>query len=280
MEQMARLKARIESLNDLQNIIHAIRGIAATRVQEAQKALSGVRNYVDIVENAIGEAASLTKHISDLPVQDQFTIRSALIVIGSEQGFVGSYNETLLEEARATLGKTQKLGIVGQRAVATAQESGMTIDWHFPMAAYVPNVATVARRISQQISAVDHAVILYAHYEQAGRYTIQKRTVLPLDPALLVGVERQSHPLHNLSPIQLLQSLATEYLFAELTRAITEALASENGARLSIMQGADKNIGDKLDGLTREERIVRQEAVTVELLDILTGAEAVSGNAK
>lgn len=102
--------------------------------------------------------------------------------------------------------------------------------------------------------------------------------MLPLDPALLIGAERRSPPIHHLPPGKLLQQLAGEYLFAGLTRALMEGLASESGARLLIMQAADHNIGDKLDGLKKQERIVRQEAVTVELLDVVTGAQAVRGD--
>jgi F-type H+-transporting ATPase subunit gamma len=73
----------------------------------------------------------------------------------------------------------------------------------------------------------------------------------------------------------LLQRLASEYLFAELTRAVMESLASENGARLRVMEAADRNTGDKLEGLRRSENALRQEAITSELLDVVTGSEAI-----
>jgi F-type H+-transporting ATPase subunit gamma len=73
----------------------------------------------------------------------------------------------------------------------------------------------------------------------------------------------------------LLQRLASEYLFAELTRAVMESLASENGARLRVMEAADHNTGDKLEGLRRSENALRQEAITSELLDVVTGSEAI-----
>jgi F-type H+-transporting ATPase subunit gamma len=75
-----------------------------------------------------------------------------------------------------------------------------------------------------------------------------------------------------------MQHLAREYLFAEITSAVVESLASENGARLLVMEAADNNIGDKLDGLCRSENVLRQESITSELLDLVIGTEAVLGN--
>jgi len=63
MEEAARLKERIVSLHELRNVIHAMRGLAASRIQEAQSALHSIRNYVGIVEDAIGQAASLAPRI-------------------------------------------------------------------------------------------------------------------------------------------------------------------------------------------------------------------------
>ena len=75
-----------------------------------------------------------------------------------------------------------------------------------------------------------------------------------------------------------MRQLASEFLFAEITRAVMESLTSENGARLRVMEAADHNIGDKLERLHRSENALRQEAITSELLDIVTGSEAILGN--
>jgi F-type H+-transporting ATPase subunit gamma len=74
-----------------------------------------------------------------------------------------------------------------------------------------------------------------------------------------------------------LRHLADEYLFAEVTHAIMESLISENAARLRVMESADHNIGDKLEDMVRNEHTLRQEAITSELLDVVTGAEAILG---
>jgi len=70
--------------------------------------------------------------------------------------------------------------------------------------------------------------------------------------------------LHHLAPDALLHRLASEYLFAEITRTVMESLASENGARLRVMEMANHNIGDKLEGLRRSQNALRQEVITSE----------------
>jgi len=82
--------------------------------------------------------------------------------------------------------------------------------------------------------------------------------------------------LHHLPAAQLMRALADEYLFAEIAKALMESLASENGARLHTMDAAARHIDDKLDHLHRNERVARQEKTTADMLDVVTGAEAVA----
>jgi F-type H+-transporting ATPase subunit gamma len=278
MEEAARLKERISSMHDLRNVIHAIRGIAATRIQEAQAALEGIRKYAAIVEHAIAQAARLGGAIIDAPVEGSRDAADTLIVICAEHGFVGGYNEALLDRCRDLLDPGQQLGIVGRRGVASAAERGLPVAWETPGTTYIEGVTDVARRVWGYIAQSVRTEVVFARYRGSEGYSLQAQQVLPLDPSLLLGAEDGLPPLHHLPPEQLLQNLAQEYLFAELTRALMEALASENGARLATMQAADHNIGDKLETLQKQERIVRQESITIELLDVVAGVEAVNSN--
>ncbi len=276
MEQVARLKARLASLGELRDLMRAIRALAAAHVQEAQAALPGIRRYVEVVENAIAEGASL------LPPGDTRRGGAAtrgggvLIAVTSEHGFVGGFDEQLLDRVASDLRPGQALGVIGRRGAALAAERGLAVAWSVPMATHVGGVLGVTRRAADRIARVGSAGIVYGAYRHGGRYEIAAQRILPLDPKLLAGAPR-SAPLHQLDPVALLAELAGEYLFAEITRAVMESLASENGARLQVMEAADRNIADKLDTLRRRERAVRQDAITAELLDVITGAEAVMG---
>jgi F-type H+-transporting ATPase subunit gamma len=275
MEQLLRLRARISSLQELRDLFRALRALAASHVQEAQSALSGIRRYVEVVGDAIAEGAALLPETEGLAASSEPSDASVLIVICSEHGFAGAYNKRLLDRAVAERKAGQELVIIGSRGTMLAAERGLDVDRSFPMATHVGGVLGVTRRVGEYLAVVSTADVVFGSYRRGGYFETEARSVLPLEPALLVGSERRSPPLHHLASDALLQRLASEYLFAEITRAVMESLASENGARLRVMEAANHNIGDKLEGLRRSENALRQEAITSELLDVITGSEAV-----
>ncbi len=274
MEQLPRLKARISSLHELRDLFRALRALAASHVQEAQSALAGIREYVEVIEDSISEAAGL------LPKEGGFGAEAdadgrVLIVVCSEHGFAGAFNERLLDRVEAVLEPGQQLLVIGSRGAALAQERGLSVGRSFAMATHVGGVLGVTRLVAEHLATVARADAVFGSYRKGGNFEVEARPILPLDPALLVRSDQRSPPLHHLAPEDLLQRLASEYLFAEITRAVMESLASENGARLRVMEAADQNVGDKLDVLRRRENTLRQEVITTELLDVVTGSEAI-----
>ena len=275
MEQLPRLQARISSLRELRDLIRALRALAASHVQEAQTALPGIRRYVEVVEDAIAEGAALLPETDGLAVSSEPAQASVLIVVCSEHGFVGAFNERLLDRAEAERRQGQDLVIIGQRGAILAAERGLDVERSYPMATHVGGVLGTTRRVAERLAVFSTADVVFGSYRRGGNFEPEARSILPLDPALLIGSERRSPPLHHLAPDALLQRLASEYLFGEITRAVMESLASENGARLRAMETADHNMGDKLEELRRNEHTLRQEAITSELLDVVTGSEAI-----
>jgi F-type H+-transporting ATPase subunit gamma len=277
MEALPRMKARLSSLHDLRDIIRALRAMAATHVQEAQGALPGIRRYVEVVEDAIAEGAALLPDI-DMPLSmGPLQGRAALVVLCSEHGFVGGFSERLLDRAAAERTTGQDLIVVGTRGIATATERGYDMAAHFAMATHVGGVLDVTRRIAAHLADAGTARVVFERRRRGALAEIEVRTILPLDPSLMIGSKQRHPPLHQVAPEVLLESLAEEYLFAEITGAVMESLASENAARLRAMEAADQNIGDRLDKLSTKAHALRQEAITSELLDVVTGAEAMLG---
>jgi len=279
MEQLPRLEARIISLEELRGLMRALRMLAASHVQEAQTALVGIRRYVQVIEDALCEGASLLNDTAQESLAPQLPGASLLIVVCSEQGFAGAFNERLLDRAEAERKSGQGLGVIGRRGALLAEERGLELVWHFPMATHVGGVLDTTRRVAEQLATVSDIDIVFGNYRKGGNYDVVWRRILPLDPTLLGRSTLRAPPLHHLAPVLLLQRFADEYLFTEITRAVMESLASENGARLRVMEAADHNIGNKLDDLHQKEHALRQEAITSELLDVVTGVEAILGNA-
>jgi F-type H+-transporting ATPase subunit gamma len=272
MEHLPRIKARMSSLHELRDLMGAMRVLAASHVQEAQGALGGIRQYVEIIEDAIAEGASLLPPgggAAPYPAED------VLVAVCSEHGFVGAFNEQLLDRAAAELKPGQRLVVVGRRGGGLADERGMAAAWCEAMATHIGGIPGVARRVARRLGGALRTEVVYSKYRRGGQFDIEHRRILPLDPALLVRAKGNSQPLHHLPAAVLLRRLASEYLLAEITRSLMESFASENGARLRIMEAADRTIDEKLERLGRRAQALRQEAITTELLDLVTGVEAI-----
>jgi F-type H+-transporting ATPase subunit gamma len=276
MEQLARLKARLDSLHELRDLFRALRALAASHVQEAQGALAGMRSYAEILEDALAEGVALLP-AADAGPATQAVGAGALIVITSEHGFVGALNEELLDRAAELASPGGRLLIAGRRGARLAAERGLAVEKSFAMATQVGGVLGMTRRIADQLKDAAAVEVLFAGYRRGGGYEVERRGILPLDPSVFGRSKFASPPLHHLPAADLMQRLAGEYLFAEITRAAVEALASENAARLRIMESADRSIDDKMRNLKRQENAMRQESITAELLDVVTGSEAILG---
>jgi F-type H+-transporting ATPase subunit gamma len=100
--------------------------------------------------------------------------------------------------------------------------------------------------------------------------------VLPLSPELLRRRDNGNDPLHQLPSAVLLHRLIEEFVLGELTMLLIESTASENAARLQIMDAANRHIDDNLESLSKQSHRIRQEQITSELLEVVAGAEAIN----
>lgn len=272
MEQLARIEAQLESLHELSNLVGALRSMAASRAREAQEASAGTRAYCNIVARAIAAIAPQGSERREDAAAD----RSTLLLVASENGFVGGFNARLAEHAAASRKPGERLIVVGRRGRMATDEIGLPVDAVFSMASRTDGVTQAARRIAGQLSGIGYARIVCARPGTGGTCTIETRSILPLGKLKGVGTPLANPPVTHLAAAQLLQELASEYLFAAIADALMENLASENGARLLAMDAAWRNIDDRLQRLRRDERAARQEATTADLLEVVTGAEAVN----
>jgi F-type H+-transporting ATPase subunit gamma len=271
MTQLSRIETRLTSLSELDELVRALRSMAAGRAREAQEAFQGTRAYCGIIERAIAGIAPLV----DMPGQTAGD-GGVLLVVSSENGFVGGFNNRLIEKALTIRKLEERLVIIGRRGEAAARERGSEPDQTFPMASHVAGITPLARRIASGLKASTSARIVFARYLHGASYEITVKPVLPLEPSRPAHGTTPAPPLHHLPVERLLRDLSTEYLFAEIAHALMESHASENGARLQTMESASQNIDSKIDELKREERIARQEETTSDMLDVVIGAEAVS----
>lgn len=279
MTRLAEIKSHIVSMSELLDVVGAMRSLAGMRVQEAQRTLPGVRRYAEAMADAIGAALLLMPEPASAPAAPG---RRALLLFTAEHGFVGGFNQSLVDSDEAAASPHDAFFVLGSRGAALAHERGRQTTWTRPMAtraASAPETvlgltAELYRRIARgEISRVE---VVFARSRQAGPSTIERRLLLPLDLATLAEKRPRQAPFHNLEPQALLEKLMAEYVFALLTEAAIESIASENAARFAAMNSAHDNVAKKLEQLRQSGRQARQSEITAEMLDLVTGAEALT----
>jgi F-type H+-transporting ATPase subunit gamma len=271
MEDLSRIEARLESIAELSELVGALRSMAASRAREAQEASQGTKHYAAIVERAIRDIAPL-----DGATGEAEAAAPVLLVIASENGFVGGFNTRILDKALEERRPQERLFVVGRRGQIAAAEREVDPDDAVAMSSRRDGVTALARRVAKRIAGATSVRLASARWQSGANHRIELRQVIPLDLPEGEGASPLDAPLHHLPPGELLDGLAQEYLFAEIADALMESLASENAARLRTMDAASRNIDDRLEKLRREERAARQEQTTSDMLDVVTGAEAVN----
>jgi F-type H+-transporting ATPase subunit gamma len=281
MQRLSELKSRIHNLAELGNVVSALRAVSAARVQQAHAVLESIRKYTAIIQEALEEASRALPgpySPANAPPSAGF-----VIAFGSEHGFVGAFNEHVLDVAAAHCKPADELFVVGSRAHFVAGERHVFSTWTCQSASQVSGVDEVALRLAERLSLagarqrVDRISLVYTQITDDSAARVVTETLLPFDAhPYLAKPGKQSRALSNLSPLLLLDGLVDELLFAQLAKASIESFASENAARLATMQAATDNVAAKLDDLAKLEHELRQEEITTELLDVVTGAEAVA----
>lgn len=282
--RLAEIERRVASMQELQRIIGAMRAIASMRMQEAVGALASVREYGGALAEAIHDALAITAgqsrnmHSNRVPVRQAG--KRAIVLFASEHGFVGGFNQRLIEVVESDLLTTDALMIVGSRGAAVAAEHGHCVAWEHPLATHLAGIADTVRLVEEALLSwiargeIVRAEVVFSRDRRGGELVIERRRLLPIELTAARGPRRRLMPLHDLPAPQLLEGLTAEYMLAQLTEAATEALAAENVARFAAMESARDNVGRKLRTQRLDASRSRQEEVTNELLELLTGEQS------
>jgi F-type H+-transporting ATPase subunit gamma len=288
-DKLSDVQTRIESVQELETVVGAMRGIAAARSREARSRLDGIRACADIVGAAIGDALMLDERNGPSNAAEggggidggggggDGGLRLA-IVICAEQGFVGTFNEHVIEEAgRRTQADLTEYFVLGDRGVAIAAEHGMQVGWSAPMVAHADEVSALASRVTEALYArladarVRHVTVLHALPKLSATLEVVERILLPVDFKRFSAPRRRVAPLVTLPVHKLLAKLAEEYVYAQLCEAIMLSFSAENEARMRAMIAARTNVHNKLDQLIGDFRQLRQEEITSEIVELSAG---------
>ncbi len=277
MERLADVNAKLDSVEKLEAVVTAIRGIAAARAQEARALLVGIEAYADVVANAIAEALRLPRAAEE-PTSPR---RVGHVIFVAEQGFAGAFSDRILDSVGSIAGDAMAL-IVGTRGATLAAERGIHADWTTPMASQVSGVPAVADRVARALYerieryGLTRIDLTFTQPETSGAFSVERQSLLPLDLAAFASAQKRDPPLTNLPPATLIRRLVDEYVYARLCAAATLAFAAENEARLTAMISAKTNVRQTLTDLRNRASQARQREVTEEVVALSASTAALT----
>ncbi|WP_368184869.1 F0F1 ATP synthase subunit gamma [Aestuariibius sp. HNIBRBA575] len=290
MPSLKDLKNRIESVKSTRKITKAMQMVAAAKLRRAQEAAEQSRPYTERfnavmagLAASVGGSDSAPKLLSGTG-SDQTHL---LVVMTSERGLCGGFNGNISKLARARAeeltaqGKTVKIITVGKKGRdALKRELGDHFIAHVDLTDVkrvgYENAQDIARDILSRFDAAefDVATIFYAKFQNV---VTQIPTAQQIIPAAFEASEDEGDAtLYDYEPSEeaILADLLPRGVATAIFSALLENGASEQGARMSAMDNATRNAGDMIDKLTIEFNRSRQAVITNELIEIISGAEA------
>jgi F-type H+-transporting ATPase subunit gamma len=277
-ERLADIVTQIQNFRQLEAVVTAMRGIAASRAQKGQSLLPGIEAYCNVISRAIGQALSLlpTDIMTSPPLR---RARPGLILFCAEQSFAGAFSERVLDAVAGDIGGAISL-VVGTRGAIVANERGIKPTWSAPMATHVDAVPSFANRLADALygyvatDAITKVDIVFSRSVYGSSIRIDRHSLLPIDFKGFARPMEKQATLTTLAPQLLLEHLAAEYIYAQLCEAAMHTFEAENEARMMAMASAKTNIETKLAALSQRERQLRQQEITTEIVELAAGAEA------
>ncbi len=291
MPSLKDLKTRIESVKSTRKITKAMQMVAAAKLRRAQEAAEAGRPYAEKMAAVIGGLAASVGGSDSAPRllagtgQDQTHL---LVVMTAERGLCGGFNSTIARLAKARIaeliaqGKTVKVLTVGKKGREQLRRDYANllighVDLSEVKRVSYENAAAIAKDVMARFDAgeFDVATIFYNRFQSVISQIPTAQQIIPAvfeDAAEDVGAETPYD--YEPSEEAILSDLLPIGVTTQIFTALLENGASEQGARMSAMDNATRNAGDMIDKLTIEFNRSRQAVITNELIEIISGAEA------
>ncbi|MBF0333452.1 MAG: F0F1 ATP synthase subunit gamma [Alphaproteobacteria bacterium] len=293
MASLKDLRGRINSVKSTRKITSAMKMVAASKLRRAQSQAEAARPYAQRMERMLGALAGSMAGQSGAPPMMAGTGKDQvhlIVVATADRGLCGGFNSTIVRNSRLLAnellaqGKTVKLFTVGRKA-----RDQMRRDHGKLMVEHVDGIGrkgiafadadAIARRIEAMYVAgeFDVCTIVFNRFKSAIAQIITRQQLIPFVPP---PVEAQpadaSGAIYEFEPAEdaILAELLPRNLATQVFRALLENNASEQGARMTAMDNATRNAGDMINRLTLTYNRTRQAQITKELIEIISGAEA------
>ncbi|HWQ20031.1 MAG TPA: F0F1 ATP synthase subunit gamma [Methanotrichaceae archaeon] len=304
MEEQEVLKRKVKNASELKSLVKIMKTLSAANIREYGRAAESLAEYNRTIELGLqvvmmhrarepeaveqSSAAWQSKAVerSGLTGHPRMKARLGVVIFGSDQGLIGKFNEQIAGFAIDRLREIEHEDLaalaVGERVIARLEEAGLHIESHCSFSGSSLGITQVMLDVLLKVEewrldrGVDQIILFYNRPATGAAFDPHMVYLYPLDTAWLRSLAGKKWPSRTIPAFsmgsdELFSSLVRQYIFFSLYRAFAESLASENASRLLSMQLAEKNIEGHLSELTVQLHRQRQDAITSELMDVVTG---------
>ncbi|HEX5066277.1 MAG TPA: ATP synthase F1 subunit gamma [Myxococcota bacterium] len=284
MPSLKDIKRRIVTVRKTQQITRAMRMVAGAKLRRAQSAIEAARPYAEAMRATLREVARAQKDAEHPLLAAHPQARAVeIVVVTSDRGLCGAFNANVLKFAQqviaARAGRSVTITTAGRKANEFFRKrypGSMGAD--YPQQGWVQyaQAARIGQRLAERYASgeIDEAVLVYSEFVSVMSQRAREVRLLPFavgeEPGEAAALPYEIEP----SPAKLLELLVPKALETEIFRALLENQVGEHAARMTAMESATSNTEELIGSLTLKYNRARQAAITKELVEIVSGAEA------
>ena len=289
MANLIDIRRRIRSVKNTQQITKAMKMVAAARLRRAQDRILATRPYALEIKKVI---ANLAAHAGDRLKHPLLEVRPEervlLVVVTGDKGLAGSFNANVLRRATETIPRLRnvELLLLGSKGVAFFRRrplkvrKGYTTLFSNVTYAQAEEIAADLRE-SYAAGGYDAVHVIYNKFKSIISQELTEERLLPIPAGEGAAAETQGGQtreyLFEPSAEEILEELLPRYVTFQVYRILLESQAAEHAARMTASDSATKNAGEIIDRLTLRYNRARQAAITTELIEVVSGANALEG---
>lgn len=292
MASLKDIRARIESTKNTQQITKAMKLVSASKLRKAQNAIVNLRPYALSLRTVIADIA-ITQKVSHPLMEPKDQVKNLLMVVmSSDRGLCGSFNASINKFTSQFLSENssqyEKIDFifVGRKANDFFVKRGVKpVDFMTRLDKEISYelAASMSERVMKDYleGNYDEVKVVFNEFKSAIAQVVNCETILPIDINLSAfnvpdtGVAGFSKDLiFEPEPKKIIEELLVKHFDLQFYRCMAESVASEHGARMTAMENATNNAGEMIRSLTLTYNKLRQEKITTELTEIVSGAEA------
>ena len=292
MPSLKDLKTRIGSVKSTRKITKAMQMVAAAKLRRAEQAANAARPYAERMEAVLANVSESVKGDPNAPLLLAGTGKDdthLLVVATADRGLCGGFNSSIVRKAREEIvrltgaGKAIKILCVGKKGRDQLKRlyGGLIIDT-IELSEVKEITYAVAEDIAGRVlglfeeGAFDVCTLFFGKYQSVISQVPTANQIIPATPPEGVETPDLGGAVYTYEPDEeeILRALLPRYVGVQVFRALLENAASEQGARMSAMDNATRNAGDMISSLELQYNRARQAQITKELIEIISGAEA------